>query len=163
MSPHVGGMLIYVAGFLLSPEQIGHLCIKGYGLSEGLVNNRDSPVDAAWHQFYVYKTQNPTGLIPMFRKNSHLLDEDLEGFILTCRVAFIRPGLKEPDLSLDKASTACADFWFPPFLRGMDEFKGVRYVQYRVPMRLGCRTFFFSWTASSLQIRSHHVSTQLHN
>ncbi|KAH9931183.1 uncharacterized protein BXZ73DRAFT_101764 [Epithele typhae] len=123
--------------FLLSPEQIGHLCIKGYGLSEGLVNNHDSPVDAAWDHFYAYNTHNPTGLIPMFRKNSRLLDEDLEGYILACRVAFVRPGLKEPDLSLDKASAACADYWFPPSLREMDGFKGVRYVHYPVPRRLG--------------------------
>ncbi|KAH9910418.1 uncharacterized protein BXZ73DRAFT_109028 [Epithele typhae] len=136
-------MSIYVAGFLLSNEQVGHLCVKGYGISEAVVKYTE-PIGAASQHFYGYRAYNPTGLVPMYRKNSSLTEEDIEGFILTCRVAFVKQGLKEPVLSLDHKTLAFADFWFPPFLRELDEFRGVRYVQYRLPRQLGCPHMFIN-------------------
>ncbi|KAH9911933.1 uncharacterized protein BXZ73DRAFT_107765 [Epithele typhae] len=52
------------------------------------------------------------------------------GWVLACRLAFVDPGLEVPDLSIDQSTRACADHWFPPWLRGLEDFKKVRYIQY---------------------------------
>ncbi|KAH9911932.1 uncharacterized protein BXZ73DRAFT_82582 [Epithele typhae] len=118
-------MSVHVGGFWFPSEAVHHLLTKAYGIRD--VTPQDAPFTATLY-FVDYDYLNCPSLIehPVRDKSGKLA----QGYVLVCRLAFVDDGLEVPDLSLDQSATACADHWFPPWLRDLEVFKDVRYLQY---------------------------------
>ncbi|KAH9912316.1 uncharacterized protein BXZ73DRAFT_82390 [Epithele typhae] len=118
-------MSVHVGGFWFPADAVHHLLMKAYGLAN--VTPQDAPFAATLY-FHDNDDLNCPSLI-----EHHVRDgsgKPVQGHVLVCRLAFVDDGLEVPDLSLDQSAMACADYWFPPWLRELEVFKDVRYIQY---------------------------------
>ncbi|KAI0074338.1 hypothetical protein K474DRAFT_1665526 [Panus rudis PR-1116 ss-1] len=125
---------IAIGGYLLNLEQIAQLCIHGYGIPEHGVRHA-GPLDCADYHWHHREAVDPPLLIPV-----HYTDLDTgkssQGWILLCRVIFFVRGTPRPKLPCtDPATRAYIDAWFPPKVRELNAFKGIRYIQTHWPRR----------------------------
>ncbi|KAH9910167.1 uncharacterized protein BXZ73DRAFT_109412 [Epithele typhae] len=128
----------YVGGYLFSVDAIKHLLMKSYGIDERVIASRGA-LTCAREVFWNRKFLDRPGFVPF-----GLLDEQFDcpdGWVLGCRLAFGWDGMPAPDVSLNVQVQAYADYWYPQALRGLEEFKDVKYVQFRLLRKIGCANF----------------------
>ncbi|KAH9905535.1 uncharacterized protein BXZ73DRAFT_85092, partial [Epithele typhae] len=118
-------MSVHVGGFWFPSEAVHHLVMKAYGIAD--VTPQDAPFAATLYFHDNNWIHCPSLIEHRVRDESGKL---AQGYVLVCRLAFVDDGLEVPDLSLDQSAMACADYWFPPWLRELEVFKDVRYIQY---------------------------------
>ncbi|KAH9917405.1 peptidase S8/S53 domain-containing protein [Epithele typhae] len=114
----------YVGGYLFSLEAVKHLLVMAYGVHEDVATLQTALRVLSQHRDLDSPNFVPYGPIDTNHNCA-------QGWVLGCRLAFIHSGSSSLDVSLDCKAQAYADYWFPPHLRGLAEFKDVKYVQSR--------------------------------
>ena len=122
---------ICVSGYILTEQMVRHLCLLQYGATEAEL---DGPwgcgaIDYSILYFEKHKATDAPYLIPLtfHDRDDPNITKDL--WLLPGKAAFFSPGVTPPNLPLDKETKAYLDHWFPPKLLGMEEFRGLRYIQ----------------------------------
>ncbi|KAH9905536.1 uncharacterized protein BXZ73DRAFT_85093 [Epithele typhae] len=97
-------MSVHVGGFWFPADAVHHLLMKAYGLANVTPRTPPSPQ-------HFTSTTTTTSIAPVSLS--------------------ITSGTDLANLSKDTSfAMACADYWFPPWLRELEVFKDVRYIQY---------------------------------
>ncbi|KAH9925408.1 uncharacterized protein BXZ73DRAFT_103288 [Epithele typhae] len=121
---------VHMAGFLFTREAVAQLCIKAYAMNETYVRHF-GPQDAAFLHFQAEGHLDSPKFVRI--KVRTVSGKTADRFVLVCRMAYVNPGLNVPDLTFDAPTRAYADYWFPPSIRALDDFKDVKYVKTRFP------------------------------
>ncbi|KAH9928557.1 uncharacterized protein BXZ73DRAFT_78354 [Epithele typhae] len=118
----------YVGGFLFnSLDQIRHLLIDLYGVPESEVDDM-GPLDMSTLYYNEHIALDSPDFIYVPYRFPDSPDVDREGWLLPCRLAFVRVGRKPPNLDFDHHVQRYAEKWFPKALRDTEPFKGIRYI-----------------------------------
>ncbi|KAH9925414.1 uncharacterized protein BXZ73DRAFT_103294 [Epithele typhae] len=148
---------VHLSGYIFSLDAIAHLCVKAYGMSEEYVRKQGT-INVAQRFLDKHISQDSPEFIRVGCRSCCKEWNDptfSQLYLLTCRLAFVAPQAKMPDLSLDEETKAYADYWYPPSLRGLKEFSDVRYVQMRQPTHHG---FTRAMTGKQFEYRMKHES-----
>ena len=116
-----------MAGFVLSEDQIGRLCVEAWGVSQEMLENA-GPFDCAYMYLGSRTNLNSPDFIEFWYKDPKT-KRPTEAWMLPCRLAFVQPGATVPTLSFDAEAEAYIDHWFPPHIRASAAFESVKYAQ----------------------------------
>ena len=118
---------IHMAGFVLSEDQIGRLCVEAWDVSQEMLENA-GPFDCAYMYLGSRTNLNSPDFIEFWYKDPKT-KRPTEAWMLPCRLAFVQPGATVPTLSFDAEAEAYIDHWFPPHIRASAAFESVKYAQ----------------------------------
>ena len=116
-----------MAGFVLSEDQIGRLCVDAWGVSQEMLDNA-GPFDCAYMYLGSRINLNSPDVIDFWYKDPKT-KLPKEAWMLLCRLAFVQPGVTVPNLSFDAEAEAYIDHWFPPHIRASAAFENIKYAQ----------------------------------